>query len=60
MVAPRSMLAVAIFAVSWVLWIVAIWSAVGRGFFEDQFALQAMVLGGAVSMVAAAVARMWE
>jgi hypothetical protein len=35
-----------------VLWFTAIGSAVGRGFFEDQNAVQLIVLGGAVSMVA--------
>ena len=35
-----------------VLWFTAIGSAVGRGFFEDQNALQLIVLGGAVGMVA--------
>ncbi len=35
-----------------VLWFTAIGSAVGKGFFEDQNAVQLIVLGGAVSMVA--------
>ncbi len=34
-----------------VLWFTAIGNAVGRGFFEDQNALQLIVLGGAVAMV---------
>lgn len=59
MVSPRNMLAIAIFAAAWVFWIVAIWSAIGSGFFEDQFGLQVIVLGGALSMVAGAIARMW-
>jgi hypothetical protein len=35
-----------------VLWFTAIANAIGKGFFEDQNALQLIVLGGAVSMVA--------
>ena len=41
-----------ILIVSAVLWVASIGSAVGRGFFEDQNAVQLMVLGGAVSMIA--------
>jgi hypothetical protein len=35
-----------------VLWFTAIANAMGRGFFEDENALQLIVLGGAVSIIA--------
>jgi uncharacterized membrane protein len=35
-----------------VLWFTAIANATGRGFFEDENAVQLIVLGGAVSMIA--------
>jgi len=35
-----------------VFWFTAIGSAIGQGFFEDQNAVQLIVLGGAVSMIA--------
>ncbi|MDE1857921.1 MAG: hypothetical protein KGI26_02475 [Thaumarchaeota archaeon] len=59
MVARRKLLALAVFIVPWVFWIMAIGSASSRGFFEDQWAVQTMVLGGAISMVAGAIAAFW-
>ena len=59
MVARRILIALAVFAVAWVFWILAIGSATSQGFFEDQWAVQMMVLGGAISMVAGAIAAFW-
>jgi uncharacterized membrane protein HdeD (DUF308 family) len=36
-------------------WFTAIWSASSAGFFEDANAVQIMVLGGAISMIAGIV-----
>jgi hypothetical protein len=33
-------------------WVIAISSASGHGFFENEFAVQSMIMGGAVSMIA--------
>jgi hypothetical protein len=41
-----------ILVIAAVLWFIAIGNAVGKGVFEDQNALQLIVLGGAVSMIA--------
>jgi hypothetical protein len=35
-------------------WATAIASATGHGFFEDNFAVQFMILGGAVAMIGGA------
>jgi hypothetical protein len=59
MASQRKLAAVAIFAAAWVFWILAIWSGINSGFFENEYAVQMMVLGGAISMVAGAVAEMW-
>jgi hypothetical protein len=52
--------ALAVFIISWILWPIAITHASGSHFTEDEFALQVIVLGGAVSMVAGSIANMWE
>jgi hypothetical protein len=52
--------ALPILAVSFFFWIYATVGASASGFFLDQTDVQVMVLGGAVSMVAAAVAMLWE
>ena len=59
MVAKRKLAGLAILAVAFVFWILAIGSAMGSGFFENEWAVQMMVLGGAISMVAGAVAEFW-
>ena len=59
MVARRKLVALAVFVVPWIFWTLAISSAIQHGFFEDQWAVQMMVLGGAVSMVAGAIAAFW-
>ena len=59
MVARRKLLALVVFIIPWVFWITAIGSASSSGFFEDQWAVQTMVLGGAISMVAGAIAAFW-
>jgi hypothetical protein len=40
-----------IILISMVFWFVAIGSASSHGFFENSFAVQVMILGGAVSMI---------
>jgi hypothetical protein len=60
MVSRRRWVALAIFIAPWVFWIYSIASANSSGFFENEFAVQTMVLGGAISMVAGAVAAFWE
>ncbi|MDG6909470.1 MAG: hypothetical protein JRN57_01070 [Nitrososphaerota archaeon] len=59
MVARRRLIALAVFVVPWVFWILAIGSASSHGFFENEWAVQTMVLGGAISMVAGAIASFW-
>lgn len=59
MVSRRKLVALAVFIVPWVFWISAIASASSHGFFENQWAVQTMVLGGAISMVAGAIAEFW-
>lgn len=55
----RKMVALAVFIVPWVMWALAIGSASHGGFFENQWAVQMMVVGGAVSMAAGAIAALW-
>jgi membrane-bound metal-dependent hydrolase YbcI (DUF457 family) len=45
--------------IAFVCWMIAISLAVKGGFFENQLALQLMVLGGATSMAGAAVWQAW-
>ncbi len=59
MLSKRRLLALAIFIVPWFFWVLSISSAVHGGFTENQWAVQMMVLGGAISMVAGAIAAMW-
>lgn len=59
MVARRRLIALVVFIVPWFFWILAISSASGHGFFEDEWAVQMMVLGGAISMVAGGIAAFW-
>ncbi len=59
MVAKRKLIALAVFVVPWVFWFSAIASASSHGFFENEWAVQTMVLGGAISMVAGAIAEFW-
>ena len=59
MVARRKLIGLAVFVIPWVFWILAISNASSHGFFEDQWAVQMMVLGGAISMVAGAIAAFW-
>jgi Sec-independent protein secretion pathway component TatC len=56
---PRKIAALIVFLAAWPFWLYAIWDASLHGFFENQTAVQLMVLGGAVSMVAAALAELW-
>lgn len=59
MVSRRRLVALAVFVVPWAFWILAIGSASSHGFFEDQWGVEMMVLGGAISMVAGAIAAFW-
>lgn len=52
--------AIPLLAISIVMWIYSVIGASSSGFFSDQLDLQWMVLGGAVSMVAGALAALWE
>ncbi len=52
--------ALAIFVISWIMWPIAILHASNSHFTEDQFAVQVIVIGGAVSMVAGSLARFWD
>ncbi|MHB8567978.1 MAG: hypothetical protein ACYC7D_14510 [Nitrososphaerales archaeon] len=53
-------LALIIFFIPWVFWITSIAHASNSGFIEDKYAIQVMVLGGAISMVAGSVAALHE
>lgn len=59
MVTRRRLIALLVFVVPWVFWLSAIASASNSGFFENEWAVQTMVLGGAISMVAGAIAEFW-
>ncbi|MDG6981326.1 MAG: hypothetical protein JRN51_09495 [Nitrososphaerota archaeon] len=59
MVAKKNFIAIALLLVSSVLWATAIISASNSGFFENEPAVEMMVMGGAISMVAAAIWRPW-
>jgi hypothetical protein len=50
----------ALFAVPFFFWMYAVSHASNSGFTEDQLALQIMVLGGAISMVAGGLAVFWD
>ncbi|MHB2037634.1 MAG: hypothetical protein ACYCPW_12975 [Nitrososphaerales archaeon] len=54
MIQRRRMIGWAIMIIPFALWITAIGSASSHGFFENSFAVQVMILGGAVSMIAGA------
>ncbi len=49
---PRKIASIVILLLAAVLWVTAISSATNGGFTTNDFAVQAMVLGGAVSMIA--------
>jgi hypothetical protein len=59
MVSKRRLLALAVFVVPWFFWLFSIASASSGGFKENEWAVQLMVLGGALSMVAASIAELW-
>lgn len=56
----RRIIAVVVFVIPWIFWLTAISHAVSYGFLEDKYAVQIMVLGGAISMVAGSISVMWE
>ena len=49
---PKKILGWLLLIVATPFWFYAIYSASAGGFFENEFAVQTMVLGGAVSMIA--------
>jgi hypothetical protein len=59
MVSPRRLVALGVLLVASVFWTLSILSATKGGFFENEWAVQMMVLGGAISMVAGAIAEFW-
>lgn len=56
---PRKLAALILFLAAWPFWILAILGASAHGFFETEYNVQLMVMGGAVSMVAGALAELW-
>ncbi len=52
--------ALAIFVISWVMWPISILHASNSHFTEDAFAVQVMVIGGAVSMVVGSISDIWD
>ena len=56
----KKIVGLAIFVIPWIFWLYSISHASNSGFTEDQLAVQVMVLGGAISMVAGAFANLWE
>lgn len=60
MVRKRRLIGLLVFIVPWVFWVIAISSGIGHGFFEDEYGVEMMVLGGAISMVAGGIANLWE
>lgn len=56
----RRIAALVIFVIPWIFWLTAISHASNSGFTEDKYALQIMILGGAISMVAGAIAALAE
>lgn len=58
--ATKWYIALAVFAIPWFFWMYAIWHASGSGFTEDELAVEIMVLGGAISMVAGSIAAFWD
>lgn len=60
MVRRRRIIGLIVFIVPWFFWLSSIASASSHGFFENEWAVQMMILGGAVSMVAGGIANFWE
>lgn len=58
--ATKWYVALAVFVIPWPFWLFAISHASNSGFTEDELAVQLMVLGGAISMVAGSIAAFWE
>ena len=56
---PRRIAAILVFLAAWPFWILAIAGGSAHGFFETEYNVQLMVLGGAVSMAAATLAELW-
>ncbi|GEM_PF-4146469 len=53
-------IAVIIFIIPWFFWFTALAHASNSGFLEDKYAIQVIVLGGAISMVAGSIAALHE
>ena len=56
----RRIVALVVFIIPWIFWLTAIGHASNYGFIEDKYAVQVMVLGGAISMVAGSITVLWE
>jgi hypothetical protein len=56
---PRKIVFIVMLLIAFVLWLTSISMAVKSGFFENELALQLMILGGAVAMVGGAVVAPW-
>ena len=56
----RRIAALVVFIIPWIFWLTSISHASNSGFTEDKYAVQIMVLGGAISMVAGSIAALWE
>jgi hypothetical protein len=60
MPSPRRIAALVVFILPWIMWAVAIGHASASGFLEDKYAVQLMMISGAVSMVAGCLYQVWE
>ncbi len=58
--ATKWYVSLAVFVIPWPFWLYSIAHASASGFTEDQLAVQLMVLGGAISMVAGSIAFFWD
>ena len=56
----KRVIGLAILAIPFFFWMASISNASNAHFLEDQWAVQVMVLGGAISMVAGAISFLWE
>ncbi len=56
---PRKIVFIVMLLIAFVLWLTSISMAVKSGLFENELAVQLMVLGGAVAMVGGAVVAPW-
>lgn len=55
----RRIVFIVLMGVAFILWLTSIWLAVQHGLFENELAVQLMVLGGAVATMGGAVLAPW-